>query len=130
MRADIDGPHGPFEVFCTHLNWKLDQSHVRQQQVASVCEFIASTAKDRGVPADPLRRLQRRARRRPRSACSPGYAASPAEKLVFFDAWRVGGDAGPGWTWSRLNPFTAADPEPDRRIDYVLVGYPGERGAR
>lgn len=125
LRAEIHGPNGPFEVFCTHLNWRLDQSHVRQQQVASICELIASTLEDRAYPpilcgdfnAEPdateIRVLT-------------GYATSPAEKLVFFDAWRVGGDAGPGWTWSRLNPFTAADPEPDRRIDYVLVGYPGE----
>ena len=125
MRAEIRGPNGPFDVFCTHLNWRLDQSHVRQLQVAAIGELIASTADGRTYPpilcgdfnAEPdateLRVLT-------------GYDASPAEELVFFDAWRVGGDGGPGWTWSRLNPFTAADPEPDRRIDYVLVGYPGE----
>lgn len=125
LRADIDGPRGPLQAFSTHLNWRLDQSHVRQQQVASVCDFIASSADERTYPpvlcgdfnAEPdateIRVLT-------------GYAAAPVEKLVFLDAWRVGGDAGPGWTWSRLNPFTAADPEPDRRIDYVLVGYPGD----
>jgi len=128
LRADIDGPRGRLEVFCTHLNWRLDQSHVRQQQVAAACEFVASTRDGRSYPpilcgdfnAEPdaaeIRLL-----------C--GHAAVPVEKLVFLDAWRVAGDGGPGWTWSRLNPFTASDPEPDRRIDYVFVGYPGE-GAR
>ncbi len=125
MRADIDGPNGPFQVFCTHLNWKLDQSAVRRRQVASVCDFIASSADDRSYPpvlcgdfnaepdADEIR-------------CLTGYSAGPVDGLVFLDSWRVGGDGGPGWTWSRLNPFTASDPEPDRRIDYVFVGYPGE----
>jgi endonuclease/exonuclease/phosphatase family metal-dependent hydrolase len=125
LRADIDGPNGPVQVFCTHLNWRLDQSHVRQQQITSIGDFVMASADERTYPpilcgdfnaepeADEIRRLT-------------GYAAAPAEKLVFLDAWRVGGDGGRGWTWSRLNPFTAADPEPDRRIDYVFVGYPGE----
>jgi endonuclease/exonuclease/phosphatase family metal-dependent hydrolase len=128
LRADVDGPRGPLQVFCTHLNWRMDQSHVRQLQVAAACEFIGSTRADRTFPpifcgdfnAEPesaeIRQLT-------------GHAAVPVEKLVFLDAWRVGGDGGPGWTWSRLNPFTASDPEPDRRIDYVFVGYP-EAGAR
>jgi endonuclease/exonuclease/phosphatase family metal-dependent hydrolase len=125
VRAEIDGPHGAFEVFSTHLNWRLDQSGVRQQQVASICEFITDTRDHRTFPpilcgdfnAEPdsaeIRQLT-------------GRAAVPAPKLVFFDAWRTAGDGGPGWTWSRLNPFTAAAPEPDCRIDYVFVGYPGD----
>jgi endonuclease/exonuclease/phosphatase family metal-dependent hydrolase len=129
LRADVDGPRGPLQVFCTHLNWRLDQSHVRQLQVAAMCEYIGSTSDDRSYPpvlcgdfnAEPesaeIRQLT-------------GLAAVPSEKLVFLDAWRVSGGGGPGWTWSRLNPFTAADPEPDRRIDYVFAGYPSGDGAR
>jgi endonuclease/exonuclease/phosphatase family metal-dependent hydrolase len=127
VRADVDGPRGALQVFSTHLNWRFDQSGVRQDQVRSICAFIDSSRPEGGrayppilcgdfnaePEADEIRRLT-------------GYAAAPAERLVFLDAWRVGGDAGPGWTWSRLNPFTAADPEPDRRIDYVFVGYPGD----
>jgi endonuclease/exonuclease/phosphatase family metal-dependent hydrolase len=128
LRADIDGPRGPLEVFCTHLNWRMDQSHVRQLQVAAACEFIASTRDSRSYPpvlcgdfnAEPesaeIRQLT-------------GQVAVPVERLVFLDAWRVAGDGGPGWTWSRLNPFAANDPEPDRRIDYVFAGYPTD-GAR
>ncbi|MEX2255991.1 MAG: endonuclease/exonuclease/phosphatase family protein [Acidimicrobiia bacterium] len=129
LRADIDGPRGPLQVFCTHLNWRLDQSHVRQQQVATACQYIGSTHDRREYPpilcgdmnAEPdsaeMRQLT-------------GLAAVPTEKLVFLDAWRVAGDGGPGWTWSRLNPFAAGYPEPDRRIDYVLAGYPQGEGAR
>jgi endonuclease/exonuclease/phosphatase family metal-dependent hydrolase len=125
IRATVDGPRGTFEVFNTHLNWRLDQGHVRQQQVASICQFIGDTAETREFPpilcgdfnaeadAAEIRQLT-------------GHAAVPTPKLVFFDAWRTAGSGGPGWTWSRLNPFTASAPEPDRRIDYVFVGYPHE----
>jgi endonuclease/exonuclease/phosphatase family metal-dependent hydrolase len=47
---------------------------------------------------------------------------------VFLDAWRAAGDGGPGDTWSNANPFAALDCEPDRRIDYVFVGYPRDHG--
>ena len=35
VRADIDGPRGALQVFSTHLNWRFDQSDVRQEQVRS-----------------------------------------------------------------------------------------------
>jgi endonuclease/exonuclease/phosphatase family metal-dependent hydrolase len=43
---------------------------------------------------------------------------------MFYDAWRVAGAGGPGYTWSNRNAFAAVALEPDRRIDYVFVGYP------
>ena len=47
VRADIDTPAGPIEVFSTHLNYRLDQSHVRQGQVRELCEFVGRTASRR-----------------------------------------------------------------------------------
>ncbi|MEY2567203.1 MAG: hypothetical protein QOE35_1732, partial [Actinomycetota bacterium] len=35
----------------------------------------------------------------------------------------------PGFTWDNRNPFAAAEHEPDRRIDYVLVGWRRDSGA-
>jgi endonuclease/exonuclease/phosphatase family metal-dependent hydrolase len=128
LRAQIDGPRGPVEVFVTHLNWRLDQSDVRQDQVRAICAFVAETGADRTFPpvlcgdfnaepgSDEVRMLT-------------GLAAVPVPKLVFLDAWRAAGDGGPGHTWSNANPFAALDCEPDRRIDYVLVGYPRDHGA-
>jgi endonuclease/exonuclease/phosphatase family metal-dependent hydrolase len=128
LRAEIDGPRGPLEVFCTHLNWRLDQSDVRQMQVRAVCEFIEETKSNRTFPpilcgdfnadpeADEIRMLT-------------GLTEIPVPKLVFLDAWQVAGEGGPGFTWSHDNPFTMLDPEPERRLDYVFVGYPGERHA-
>ena len=127
LRADLDGPRGPIEVFTTHLNFRLDQSDVRQAQVQAVCEFVAETADTRRYPpvlcgdfnAEPgseeIRRLT-------------GLAAVPVPRLVFLDAWQAAGDGSPGYTWSNANPFAALDCEPDRRIDYIFVGYPRDHG--
>ncbi len=126
MRADIETPARPVEVFVTHLNWRLDQSHIRQEQVRQICRFVDETKDRRVFPpvlcgdfnADPesdeIRMLT-------------GLAAVPVPKLVFLDAWRAGA-TGPGMTWDNRNAFAAADCEPDRRIDYVLVGYPRDLG--
>jgi len=127
LRAEIEGPRGPLEVFTTHLNFRLDQSDVRQAQVRAVCEFVAETTASRAFPpvlcgdfnaepvADEIRMLT-------------GLATVPVPKLVFLDAWAAAGDGGPGCTWRNANPFAALDSEPDRRIDYVLVGYPRDHG--
>jgi endonuclease/exonuclease/phosphatase family metal-dependent hydrolase len=127
VRADIDSPHGPLQVFSTHLNWRFDQSAIRQQQVRAICEFIAGSPPRQFPPilcgdmnaapdSDEMRMLT-------------GRAAVPVPKLVFHDAWEVAG-SGPGLTWSNDNPYAVLDLEPDRRIDYVFVGWPkaGGRG--
>jgi endonuclease/exonuclease/phosphatase family metal-dependent hydrolase len=128
VRAQIDGPRGSLDVFCTHLNWRLDQSAVRQLQVGAICKFVGETKERRAYPpvlcgdfnadpdADEIRLLT-------------GLREVPVPKLVFIDAWRSCGDGGPGYTWSRANPYTMLDPEPERRLDYVLVGYPRGDGA-
>ena len=127
VRADIDGPNGPLQVFSTHLNWRFDQSHVRQDQVRAIAAFIAASPPREYPPilcgdmnavpgSDEVRMLT-------------GLAAVPASKLVFHDAWEVAGDGGPGITWSNANPHAQRDLEPDRRIDYVFAGWP-KRGGR
>lgn len=126
VRAVVAAPGHSVEVFVTHLNWRLDQSHVRQDQVRAICEFVDETRHERVFPpvlcgdfnADPDSEEMR---------MLTGLTAVPVPKLVFIDAWRAGGH-GPGITWDNRNPFAAADAEPDRRIDYVLVGYPREHG--
>ena len=58
-----------------------------------------------------------------------GRTTLAAPGLVFHDAWEVAGDGSPGFTWDNANPFVARDLEPDRRIDYVLAGWPKAGGA-
>jgi len=126
LRADIDAPGASLEVFVTHLNWRLDQSHVRQDQVRTICAFVDETRGRRDFPpvlcgdfnADPEAEEMR---------MLTGLTSVPVPKLVFLDGWRAGG-SGPGMTWDNRNAFAAADHEPDRRIDYVLVGYPRDSG--
>ncbi len=126
LKAEVDGPRGRFELYTTHLNWRYDESHVRQLQVKALAEAVAASD-GRTYPAivcgdfnadpqsDEIRMLT-------------GRAAVPVPRLVFHDAWEVAGD-GPGDTWSNANPFAARDLEPERRIDYVFVGWPKARGA-
>jgi endonuclease/exonuclease/phosphatase family metal-dependent hydrolase len=126
VRADIDAPHYVLEVFVTHLNWRMDQSHVRQEQVRAICEFVAETRDRRTFPpvlcgdfnavpdAEEIRMLT-------------GRTTVPVPKLVFIDAWGAGG-TGPGTTWDNRNGFAAEEFEPDGRIDYVFVGYPRDVG--
>jgi endonuclease/exonuclease/phosphatase family metal-dependent hydrolase len=122
LRVEVATPAGLVPVATTHLNFLWDQSHVRQAQVEAVCQWLAA-AGHRDLPtiltgdlnADPssdeIRMLTGRRR-------------VPAPGLGFFDAWEVVGD-GAGHTWTRENVHAAAlTAEPDRRIDYVLLGYP------
>jgi endonuclease/exonuclease/phosphatase family metal-dependent hydrolase len=126
VRAHVDGPRGALDVYCTHLNWKFDQSAVRQEQVRAVALFV-SAAVDHGVPpilagdfnavpdADEIRMVT-------------GRTAVPVSGLAFHDAWEVGGDGGPGHTWLNANPWARQDLEPDRRIDYIFAGFPRKGG--
>jgi endonuclease/exonuclease/phosphatase family metal-dependent hydrolase len=126
LKAVIDGPRGPFEVYVTHLNWRFDESHVRQGEVRALAQLVAESVGRTFPPivcgdfnsppdADEVRMLT-------------GRMAVPVPRLVFLDAWEVAGE-GAGHTWRNANPFAAHDLEPDRRIDYVFVGWPKARGA-
>ncbi len=127
LRTDIDGPRGALQVFTTHLNWRFDHSHVRQEQVRAIARFVAESPKRSYPPilcgdlnaapdSDEIRMLT-------------GRAAVPQPGLVFHDAWEVAGDGSPGFTWDNANPHAVRDLEPNRRIDYVLAGWPKEGGA-
>jgi endonuclease/exonuclease/phosphatase family metal-dependent hydrolase len=128
MRAGIEGPRGPLQVYTTHLNWRFDQSAVRQEQVRSIALFVADTTGDGDYPpilagdmnaapdAEEIRMLT-------------GRTAPPVPGLVFHDAWEAGGSGGPGFTWTNANRWATRDLEPDRRIDYVFVGLPERGGA-
>ncbi len=128
LMAEIEGPRGPLQVFCTHLNWKLFESGVRQRQVGELARFVAD-CRPRRFPAVVCGDFNAE----PTSdeiAMMTGLTTVPVPGLAFFDAWRVGGDgASSGHTWSNRNPFAAAVLEPDRRIDYVFTGWPRAGGA-
>jgi endonuclease/exonuclease/phosphatase family metal-dependent hydrolase len=50
IRADIDGPRGPVQMYSTHLNWRLDHRGPRKSQVSQLCRFVAES-RPRSYPA-------------------------------------------------------------------------------
>lgn len=127
LYAELDAPFGRLPVFVTHLNWRLDEGHVRELQVRFIADAIARLCPaDTTFPpllmgdlnaepdADEIRFLR-------------GLTSLGGKRVYFADAWIYAGD-GPGATFARRNPFTHAAHEPDRRIDYILVRGPDEHG--
>jgi len=124
----VDTPGGRLTVATTHLNFLWDHSHVRQLQVTAICRWLADR-REHGAPvvltgdlnAEPISDEVR---------MLTGRAAVPVVGLGFHDAWEAAGE-GDGATWSRANTHTPNPPfEGDKRIDYVLFGWPlpGGRG--
>jgi len=126
LRASIDGPRGRLLVYCVALDWPPAASLPRQHALRHLAgEIIADTAEVRApvivggdfnaAPgSDELRMLT--------GECEP---ARPG--FVLFDGWDVAGP-GDGATWSRTNPWTVPTLLPDRRIDYLLTGWPRRGG--
>jgi endonuclease/exonuclease/phosphatase family metal-dependent hydrolase len=102
---------------------------VREAQVVPLCEMVLRRRPRGGFPpimvgdfnAEPdsseIRYVQ-------------GLRSSDDRSVMFYDAWRVAGDGGPGYSWSNRNSFAAIALEPERRIDYIFAGYPIRVGDR
>lgn len=125
LYAQIDGPRGQIDFFCTHLNWRYEQSHIRQVQVREVAAFVKENTAGKMPPllcgdfnAEPMSEEVR---------MLTGLTTAAAKGLALHDAWVVAG-RGAGQTWDNRNPFVAAEFEPDRRIDYIFAGHPKARG--
>jgi endonuclease/exonuclease/phosphatase family metal-dependent hydrolase len=126
--ARVDTPYGVLPVFVTHLNWKLHHGWVRLRQVRHIVERIFERAPvdERCLPpvlmgdfnaepeSDEIRYLH-------------GFATVEGRSVFFADAWRYGGDGGPGYTFDRRNCFAAVSHEPPRRIDYIFVRGPDRK---
>lgn len=124
VRARLDAPHAPVEVFCTHLAYRFDESDLRRRQLDAACELIADRRGDPDVAFPPI--LCGDLNAVPTSdeiRSLTGEAPPPVPGLVFTDAWAAVGD-GPGHTWDDRNPHRAGTTWPRRRLDYVMVGSP------
>jgi endonuclease/exonuclease/phosphatase family metal-dependent hydrolase len=123
LSVEIDAPLGRISFTCTHLNWKLHHGAARERQVVALADHVLRLRPKDGFPpvvvgdmnaepdSDEIRFLQ-------------GLHSIDGRSVCLYDAWRVAGEGGPGFTWSNRNPYARSSLEPDRRIDYVLVGYP------
>jgi endonuclease/exonuclease/phosphatase family metal-dependent hydrolase len=132
VHARIASPHGDLFVFATHLNWKLDEGHVRVAQVKALVEIIGQNAPRSEFPAivmgdfnaepdsDEIRYMR-------------GLTGLGGKCVYFADCFAAAGDGsgeadGKGTTFSRANAFAAICREPNRRIDYVFSRGPDDRG--
>lgn len=127
LLAEVDGPRGAVQLFCTHLSWRADHSGVRQEQVRAICRFVADT-RPRTFPAilcgdlnadpasDEIRMLT-------------GRGAVPVAGVIFRDAWESVNPDDTGHTWSNANPFARATLDVARRIDHILTTWPKAGGA-
>lgn len=127
LRADVDGPRGPFQMYSTHLNWRMDHSHVRQAQVRAIGELIAAS-RPRTYPPIVCGDFNAE----PQSAevqMLTGHRELATDGVVLMDVWQATHPTDPGFTWDNANPYAASQLEWNRRIDYVFVGWPKAGGA-
>jgi endonuclease/exonuclease/phosphatase family metal-dependent hydrolase len=124
--ATAEGPRGPIQLFVVMLDYPLDASAVRQEQVRRLAQVIRATTSRRhpvvvcgdfnaGPDSDEVRMLT-------------GRSAPSTPGLVFYDAWELAGDGSAGHTWSNRNPLAAVALYPDQRFDYVLSAWPRAGG--
>lgn len=119
--AELDAPFGAVPFFCTHLNWRLSDGHLRVLQVKALVDAVSRIAPThRSFPpvvvgdfnaepdSDEIRYLR-------------GLTGLGGPCVYFADAFAVAGDGTPGTTFSKRNPFAEPLREPERRIDYVFV---------
>ena len=112
-------------VLCTHLNYKYDQSNIRQNQVAFILEYISKfeisnfpTILCGDFNADPLSE----------EIMQITGLRSPIKETVLRDAWQITNRDETGYTWSNNNYYAKRTLEVDRRIDYIFVGKPTSKG--
>jgi endonuclease/exonuclease/phosphatase family metal-dependent hydrolase len=123
LSVTIDAPFGEVGFTSTHLNWKLHDGHSREQQVVALADFVLKRRPRGGFPPIVVGDFNAE----PSSAeiqYMSGYRSMDGRSVMFFDAWRVAGEGGPGYTWSNRNDFASIAIEPERRIDYIFTGYP------
>jgi len=126
--ALVDAPGGPVAFAATHFNWKPKDGPVRERQALAAAAFVEEWAHAARRPAVLVGDLNAEPDS-PEILYLAGLAPLAGRRARFRDAWRVAGGGEPGHTWDNRNRFAAYGAEPDRRIDYVLVGDAGDPAA-
>jgi endonuclease/exonuclease/phosphatase family metal-dependent hydrolase len=122
-RCAVHARTGGLDVFATHLNWKFDDGITRETQVQELVSFVEQHA-DPGSRLPPI--IGGDFNAEPDSTeirFLTGSTSLGGRSVYYQDAWRVAGGRGPGFTWDNRNPYAHTVREPDRRIDYVFVGW-------
>ena len=129
-RVVVHARTGGHDVFSTHLTSLYWCGNLRERQVLRLDEVVHEHA-DPAAELPPIVAGDFNAdpdSTEIRFLC--GNASIDGRSTYYQEAWRVAGGREPGITWSNDNPFAAAEHEPERRIDYVFVGWrrPDGRG--
>ncbi len=127
LAVSIETPWGLLGLTCTHLNWKLHHGWIRERQAVALAAFALGHRPGLDLPPVIAGDLNAE----PDSAeirYLTGLQSLEGKSALVYDAWRGAGDGTPGFTWSNRNPYARVAVEPDRRIDYVLAGYPQPNG--
>jgi endonuclease/exonuclease/phosphatase family metal-dependent hydrolase len=110
--AELDIEGIPAAVFNTHLSWKLDEGHVRENQVGEFLGFIKKKSGDTWCAA---------------MGDFNSVPQSPEVLKVkveggFRDAFGELHPQRPGNTWDNRNPYAAGSSVfmPERRIDFIF----------
>jgi endonuclease/exonuclease/phosphatase family metal-dependent hydrolase len=93
------------DVFSTHFNWRFHDGALRERQALVLADVVERSS----TPDAPLPPV-----------VGGDFNAEPDSTEMRFLC---------GLTWDNRNPFAAAEHEPSRRIDYVLVGWRRDGGA-
>jgi endonuclease/exonuclease/phosphatase family metal-dependent hydrolase len=124
LLARTQTPWGPWPIGCTHIDYRFDESHVRQRQVAAIADAVASRRSDPATELPMLLGADLNATPDTDEVrMLTGRTTVPVPGLVFSDCWEQAGQ-GDGLTWRSDNPYRADTAWPNRRIDYVLVAWP------
>lgn len=125
--ARAETPAGLVPVFVTHLSWKFDEGHMREDQVLGIAEHVRDTLEPSDLPAVLMGDLNA-APDATEIRFLRGLHALDRKSVFFTDCFERVGE-GPGFTFDPPNnPHAALTYEAPRRIDYVLVGGPDGRG--
>ncbi|HZF48461.1 MAG TPA: endonuclease/exonuclease/phosphatase family protein [Polyangiaceae bacterium] len=125
--AEVASPHGKIPFFVTHLNWKFHEGVLREAQVLAIANEIKRTTPIDGLPPILVGDLNAQ----PESSeirFLKGLQSLSGQSFYMADCFEQAGH-GPGITFdANRNPFAAVTQEYPRRIDYVFVRGPDDRG--
>jgi endonuclease/exonuclease/phosphatase family metal-dependent hydrolase len=123
LAVEIDAPFGPLSVLTTHLSHEPDAGAARCAEAEALLRLAAAHHPgEGGYPVivggdlnatphtDEVRLLT-------------GERPAPVPGFVLHDVWPQAGDGTSGVTWTRAVPYVATATFPERRIDYLFVGW-------
>lgn len=126
LTADVDVDGRLVSFSSTHLSYRFDDGWAREQQVRQIADFVGQHSADfppivcgdfNAEPASTEVRFMK------------GLHALDGRSFHLWDAFELAHPDQVGYTWNNVNPFAAAEHEPNRRIDYIFVGVRAADGA-